>query len=55
MPADEVAVVRANNEAFSRMDVDAMLALYADDAEVVDHRRVSLGTFRATPSCGRTT
>ena len=48
MPAgrDPVAVVRANSEAFSRMDVDGMLALYAEDAEVVDRRRVSLGTFR---------
>jgi ketosteroid isomerase-like protein len=38
-------VVRANSEAFSAMDVDAMLALYAEDAEVVDRRRVSMGTF----------
>jgi ketosteroid isomerase-like protein len=43
---DPVAVVRANSVAFSRMDVDGMLALYAEDAEVVDRRRVSLGTFR---------
>jgi ketosteroid isomerase-like protein len=46
MADDPVAVVRANSEAFSRMDVDAMLALYASDAEVVDRRRVSMGTFR---------
>jgi ketosteroid isomerase-like protein len=46
MGRDPVAVVRANSEAFSRMDVDGMLALYADDAEVVDRRRVSMGTFR---------
>ena len=46
MPADEVAVVMANSAAFSRMDVDAMLAYYAADAEVVDRRRVSLGAFR---------
>ncbi len=39
-------VVRANSAAFSAMDVDAMLALYADDAEVVDRRRVSIGSFR---------
>ena len=32
--------------AFSAMDVDAMLALYAADAEVVDHRRVGVGAFR---------
>lgn len=44
---DPVAVVRANNVAFSRRDVDAMLALYAPDAIVVDRRRMGLlGTFR---------
>ena len=42
----DVAVVRANSEAFSRMDVDAMLAMYTPDAAVVDHRRVGFGTFR---------
>src|SRR5215218_10425256 len=42
----DVAVVRANSEAFSRRDVDAMLAMYTPDAAVVDHRRVSFGTFR---------
>ena len=46
MPPDPIAVVKANNNAFSRMDVDAMLALYAPDAEVIDRRRVSLGSFR---------
>ena len=46
MPPDPVAVVKANNNAFSRMDVDAMLAFYAPDAEVVDRRRISLGSFR---------
>ena len=45
MPGDEVAVVRANSEAFSRMDVDAMMEMYAPDAVVVDCRRVSMGTF----------
>ncbi|HEX2085342.1 MAG TPA: nuclear transport factor 2 family protein [Solirubrobacteraceae bacterium] len=45
MGRDEVSVVRANSEAFSRMDVDAMLELYAPDAVVVDRRRVSIGTF----------
>jgi ketosteroid isomerase-like protein len=39
-------VVLANSAAFSAMDVDAMLAWYAEDAEVVDRRRVSMGTFR---------
>ncbi|HEX8120127.1 MAG TPA: nuclear transport factor 2 family protein [Solirubrobacteraceae bacterium] len=42
---DPVAVVRANSAAFSRMDVDAMMDLYAPDAVVVDCRRVSMGTF----------
>ena len=44
MPGD-MEVVAANNAAFSAMDVDAMLALYAPDAEVVDQRRVGIGTF----------
>ena len=44
---DPVTVVRANNEAFSRRDVEGMLALYAPDAVVVDRRRMGLlGTFR---------
>jgi ketosteroid isomerase-like protein len=38
-------VVLANNDAFSRMDVDRMLRLYARDAVVVDRRRVSIGSF----------
>ena len=45
MAPDDLEVVMANNTAFSRMDVDAMLALYTPDAVVVDRRRVSLGTF----------
>ncbi len=44
--ARAVEVVLANSEAFSRMDVDAMMEFYAEDAEMVDRRRVSLGTFR---------
>jgi ketosteroid isomerase-like protein len=43
---DDVAVVRANNRAFSNRDVDAMLELYAPDAEVIDHRHLGLGSFR---------
>ncbi len=46
MGGDELDVVHANSAAFSRMDVDAMLEHYAPDAEVVDRRRVSIGTFR---------
>jgi len=46
MTSDPVSVVRANNVAFNDMDVDGMLALYAEDAEVVDRRRVGMGTFR---------
>ena len=45
MAASPLDVVRANNAAFSAMDVDAMLALYAPDADVVDRRRVSMGSF----------
>ena len=39
-------MVLANSQAFSRMDADAMMALYAEDALVTDRRRVSMGTFR---------
>lgn len=46
MAGDELAAVHANSAAFSRMDVDAMMEHYAEDAVVVDKRRVSLGTFR---------
>jgi ketosteroid isomerase-like protein len=41
-PAD---VVLANNAAFNDKDVDAMLALYAPDAVVVDRRPMGLGQF----------
>ena len=43
---DALAVARANNAAFSAMDIDGMLALYAPDAEVRDHRRVGIGSFK---------
>ena len=46
MASEAIAVVLANSEAFSRMDVDRMMELYAPDAVVVDRRRVSMGTFR---------
>jgi ketosteroid isomerase-like protein len=49
MASDAVDVVRGNSEAFSRMDVDGMLRFYAEDAVVVDRRRVSMGTFRGHP------
>lgn len=43
---DPLDVVRANNAAFSRRDVDGMLALYAPDAVVADRRKMGLlGTF----------
>jgi ketosteroid isomerase-like protein len=45
MPRSALEVVQANNAAFSAMDVDAMLELYAPDAQVLDRRRVSMGTF----------
>lgn len=38
--------MRGNSAAFSAMDVDAMLRHYAPDAEVVDHRRVGIGSFK---------
>ena len=46
MARDPVDVVVANSQAFSRMDVDAMMEFYAEDAVVTDRRRVSMGTFR---------
>ena len=46
MGGDAVEVVLANSAAFSRMDVEGMLAMYAEDAVVTDRRRVSMGTFR---------
>jgi ketosteroid isomerase-like protein len=39
VPTD-VEVVLANNAAFNRRDLDAMLAFYAPDADVVDHRHL---------------
>ncbi|HEV2812227.1 MAG TPA: nuclear transport factor 2 family protein [Solirubrobacteraceae bacterium] len=45
MPSDARSVVYANSAAFSRMDIDGMLANYAENAVVVDCRRVSMGTF----------
>jgi ketosteroid isomerase-like protein len=42
---DATDVVLANNRAFGAMDVDAMLALYAPDAEVIDRRRAPMGSF----------
>ena len=43
-PAAETA--RANNEAFSRQDVEAMLELHRPDAVVADRRQVGFGEFR---------
>jgi ketosteroid isomerase-like protein len=39
MPTD-VEVVLANNAAFNRRDIEAMLECYADDALVTDHRHL---------------
>ena len=44
-PDDDVAVVLTSNAALNRRDVDGMLAVYAPDATVVDHRRVAMGSF----------
>ena len=45
MSEDDVAVVRANSQAFSDRDVDRMLSYYAPDADVVDRRAMGLGSF----------
>jgi ketosteroid isomerase-like protein len=46
MPRSNVEVVKANSEAFSRLDVNAMLELYAPGAVVIDRRQVGWGEFR---------
>ncbi len=46
MPPSNIEVVRANSEAFSRRDADAMLQFYAPDAVVIDRRNVGWGEFR---------
>lgn len=46
MRRSNVEIVRANSEAFSRRDVEAMLELYAPDAVVTDRRAVGWGEFR---------
>jgi ketosteroid isomerase-like protein len=46
MTGSNVEVVRANSEAFSRLDADAMLEFYAPDAIVNDRRQVGWGEFR---------
>ena len=42
---DDVAVVLASNAALNRRDVEGMLAQYASDAVVDDHRQVPFGSF----------
>jgi ketosteroid isomerase-like protein len=46
MTSSHAGVVRANNEAFSRQDVEAMLALHRPDAVITDRREVGFGEFR---------
>ena len=46
MPLSHADLARANSEAFSRRDVDAMLRYYAPDAVVIDRRAVGWGEFR---------
>jgi ketosteroid isomerase-like protein len=48
VPRTNIDVVRANSDAFSRRDVEAMLELYAPDAVVIDRRPVGWGEFRGT-------
>jgi ketosteroid isomerase-like protein len=45
MPRSDVEVLLASNAALNRLDVEGMLAVYADDAVVDDHRKVPFGTF----------
>lgn len=45
MSAANAEVVRANSDAFSRRDVDAMMAFFAPDAVVRDRRAVGWGDF----------
>lgn len=45
MSRSDVEVVLASNAALNRRDVDGMLANYAADAVVADHRQVAFGTF----------
>jgi ketosteroid isomerase-like protein len=46
MPSANADIVRANSEAFSRRDIEGMLAVHAPDAVVLDRRRVGWGEFR---------
>jgi ketosteroid isomerase-like protein len=46
VPRPPAEIARANNEAFSRRDVDAMLELHKPDALVADRREVGFGVFR---------
>ena len=45
MSRTDVEVLMASNAALNRLDVEGMLANYAEDATVVDSRRMSLGSF----------
>src|SRR3954449_5020612 len=45
MPPNNTEVVRANSQAFSRQDVEGMLALHKPDAVVADRRAVGFGEF----------
>jgi len=45
MAPSSADIVRANSEAFSRRDVDAMLGFFASDAVVRDRRAVGWGDF----------
>jgi ketosteroid isomerase-like protein len=45
MPPANAEIVRANSDAFSRRDVEAMLRFFAPDAVVRDRRAVGWGEF----------
>jgi ketosteroid isomerase-like protein len=46
MTSDPIEVVQSNSDAFSRRDVDAMLVLWASDAEMNDRRSVGWGEYQ---------
>ena len=46
MVAENVDIVQANSDAFSRRDADAMLELWAPDATMADRRTVGWGEYQ---------
>jgi len=50
MTSRNAAIVQSNSDAFSRRDVEAMLALWASDAAMIDRRAVGWGEYRGHDS-----